>query len=194
MEYPHAKIKTMIFSFKKYNATYFRVPKVASTSLLISFRQIDEVEKCDEYDRSSFKFAFVRNPFDRIASCFRHVIQKGSLQGIQGHSKLHSRMSFEDFLDVVEETEIKNMDIHFRPQYTFIPETPDFIGKFEDLNEDYAKIIQKIGIKPAPELPHENKTAKTIYKDYYNSSTIKKVLNIYKKDFELFGYQKDITL
>lgn len=189
MEYPHKDIKHLIFYFEKHKAIYFRVPKVASTSLLIGLRKIDNIEKIEYADvnKDAFKFAFVRNPFDRLASCYRHVIQKGSMTNIQEDPELYREMSFKEFVDVISEREIKDMDIHFRPQYTFIPETPDFLGKFENLEEDYKIVCEKIGIK-APELLHENKTQKTKYSDYYDDEIRKKVAEIYKKDFELFGY------
>ncbi|KKM00614.1 hypothetical protein LCGC14_1802650 [marine sediment metagenome] len=194
MEFPHENIKTLIYSFEKFKAVYFRVPKAASTSLLISFRKFDNVEKCEEYDESHFKFAFVRNPFDRLASCFRHVIQKGAMQNIQNHPDLHRNMSFSEFVDVIVDIDVDKMDIHFRPQYTFIPEKPDFLGKFENLNEDYKKVCEKIGIKDKENLLHKNKTDKTIFKDYYTKESIEKVFKIYKKDFKLFGYERTINL
>lgn len=193
MNFPHSHIKLLVHSFEKYNAVYFRVPKVASTSLLITLRTIDKIEQVDEYDNSLFKFTFVRNPFDRLASCYRHVIQKGAMKNIQDHPDLHRGMSFEEFIDVISKIEEKDMDIHFRPQYTFIPEKPDYIGKFETLNDDYLIICKKIGIKP-PQLLHENKTDKTIYKDYYTQTIIKKVVKLYKKDFKLFNYSETINI
>ena len=191
-KFPHRHIKHLIFSFESFKAIYFRVPKVASTSLLISFRKKYVIEKCEDYDSSYFKFAFVRNPFDRLASCYRHIIQKGAMQNIQNDSRFYRDMSFEQFVNIISEIKIQNMDIHFRPQYTFIPEKPDYMGKFEDLNKDFAEILQKIGINV--ELLHENKTNKTNFKDYYNQRIIDKVVKIYKKDFELFGYKKTLIL
>ncbi len=192
MEYPHKDIKQMIFSFDNYphKIVYFRVPKVASTSILISLRKKYEVIKCESYVPEAVTFAFVRNPFDRLASCFRHVIKKGSMQNIQENPNFYRDMSFKDFVDEIEKTEIQNMDIHFRPQYTFIPEKPDYLGKFENLKEDFEELSKRIGL--SVELTHENKTDKTIYKDYYTEEIIKKVVKIYKKDFELFDYPKYI--
>lgn len=193
--YPHENIKQLIYSFEKYKVIYFRVPKAASTSLLITFRQIDNVKKLPTaYNKSSFKFAFVRNPFDRLASCFRHVIQKGALQNIQNDPNLYREMSFKDFVDIIVDYEVDKMDIHFRPQYNFIPEKPDFVGKFENLQEDYLEVCKRIGIKSPPQLLHKNKTDKTIFKDYYTKESLEKVYKIYKKDFELFGYERTINL
>lgn len=183
-------MRRLIFSFENHKAIYFRVPKVASTSLLIAFRQIDTVERTEEYDPNTFKFTFVRNPFDRLASCFRHVIQKGAMKRIDDNPNLYRNMSFEAFVDVIKEIRVQDMDIHFRPQYTFIPEKPDFIGKFENVNKDYLEVCKKIGIKNPSRLAHKNSTDRTIFTHYYNDSTIKKVISIYKKDFELFGYPK----
>lgn len=194
-KFPHEKITTLIFSFEKYKAIYFRVPKAASTSLLITFRQIDNVEKIGiDYDKSLFKFAFVRNPFDRLASCFRHVIQKGAMQNIQEHPDLHREMSFDEFIDVIVDIDVKKMDIHFRPQYTFIPGNLGFLGKFETLEEDYLEVCKRIGIKSPPQILHKNKTDKTIYKDYYTKESIEKVSKLYEKDFKLFGYERTINL
>jgi len=182
--------KFMIHSFSRYPAIYFRVPKVASTSLLISFRKVDTVEKVEEYNTLQFKFAFVRNPFDRLTSCYRHVIRNGTPEVLSGCPGMNREMSFEKFVDAISEIkDVSKMDMHFRPQYTFFPEKPDYICKFEDLNEDYLKVCEKIGFR-APDLPWTNSTDKTIFKDYYNEIIIEKVITIYKKDFELFGYSK----
>lgn len=181
----------LIFSLKKYHAVYFRVPKVASTSLFMAFTKVDEVVKVENYDSSFFKFTFVRNPFDRLASCYRHVIQRGTPEIMEKTPGLNRHMSFEHFVDKLMSYKVEDMDIHFRPQYTFIPENPDFVGKFENINEDFLKLCEKIGVR-APELTRENTTDKTRYDQYYNKMIINKVITIYKKDFELFGYDETI--
>ncbi len=184
--------KTMIYPIPSHKAVYFRVPKVASTSLLLALRKVDPADKSDEYDKSHFKFTFVRNPFDRLASCYRHVIRRGTPEVLDGCPGMSRTMSFETFVEALSKIEKpEKMDMHFRPQYTFFPEKPDYIGKFENLKEDFAEICQKIGLHP-PELLHRNSTDKTIFKDYYRDSKIlQKVVNCYKKDFEMFGYSKE---
>lgn len=190
---PHEKITTLIFTFKSQKVVYFRVPKAASTSILMAFRRIDSVERRenDEYNKSAFKFAFVRNPFDRLASCFRHVIQKGTPETLDSCPGMHRNMSFGEFVDAVRKIKVPKMDMHFRPQYTFIPEKPDFLGKFENINEDFLELCEKIGVRAPPELTRQNITDKTRY-DIYAKESIEKVLEIYKKDFEIFGYLKEL--
>lgn len=190
-------MQRLVFSFRSRNVVYFRVPKAASTSVLMAFRKIDKVEKINDWDKyhksykSHLKFTFVRNPFDRLASCFRHVIRKGTPETLDSCPGMHRNMSFEEFVDKIAYIRLEDMDIHFRPQYTFIPEKPDFLGKFENINEDFLELCEKIGVRP-PELTRENTTDKTRFKDYYNDTVISKVINIYKKDFELFGYSKEL--
>ena len=113
------------------------------------------------------------------------------MQNIQNDSRFYRSMSFKEFVDVICKIKIENMDIHFRPQYTFIPVKLDLLGKFESLPEDFKYLKELIGIDC--ELLHENKTDKTDY-SIYTTDIINKVVKIYKKDFKLFGYEKSINL
>ena len=67
-----------------------------------------------------------------------------------------------------------------------IPEfTCDFIGRFENINEDFNKVCLAIGIKEL-KLPHAY-NSKTFKKPFEWTDELKeKVYNYYKKDFELF--------
>ena len=70
-------------------------------------------EKTETYDSNLFKFTFVRNPFDRLASCFRHIIKKDVFKE---DPELDREMSFKQFVDIISKRKINEMDIHFRPQ------------------------------------------------------------------------------
>ena len=65
----------------------------------------------------------------------------------------------------------------------------DFVGRFENFNEDYEKIRQKIGTGEA--LKHLNKTKdkkEKSYRDVYTPEMVDIVSKVYKKDLELFNY------
>jgi len=154
--------KTLAYSFSQHKSVYFRVPKVASSSLLIAFRRIDTVELCENYDEC-FTFAFVRDPFDRLASCYRHVILNGTPEALDSCPGMSRTMSFAKFVEAVSEIkDVQKMDMHFRPQYTFFPEKPDFIGKFENLKEDYIRVCKIMGFHPS-DLTHNNSTDRTVF-------------------------------
>jgi len=63
----------------------------------------------------------------------------------------------------------------------------DFIGRFENLDEDFSKICDRIG-KPGLTLPHTNAARREDYRSYYKDGDIEIVANWYKKDIDHFGY------
>ena len=189
-----SNIKHMIFSLEKYNSIYFRIPKVASTSIMIALREVIELRDLnyfkEKYDPTYFKFAFVRNPFDRLVSSFKHIIQKGALKNINDDPLLYRGMTFKAFVGRINQIKECDLDIHFKPQYTYLPERPDFYGYFETLEEDFNKLCEKLDVRL--DLPHKNFTQKTNYKDYYDDLSIETVKRIYKEDFEEFDYSMDL--
>lgn len=117
-----------------------------------------------------FKFAFVRNPFDRIVSYYEYQFK--------------NKMSFCEFVKF-------SKDLQYN--YLFDNKTNkclvDFVGKFENLNEDFKKICKIIKINNQKNLPHINKTFHKKYTEYYNSELIKIVEHNYIKDIIAFNYK-----
>ena len=126
-----------------------------------------------------FSFSFVRNPWSRMVSEFfwrKHF------------PKLRKR-TFKDF--VLKTHEFK--DVHILPQTIFVldkggKQLVDFIGKTENLQEDFNIVCDKIGI-PQQQLPHKNKTKHKHYTEYYDDETKQIVAEKYAKDIEYFGYK-----
>lgn len=146
-----------------------------------------------------FKFTFVRNPWDRLASAF-HFLKKGGTNKVDRQWSAQNLSRFPDFHSFVTNwVNRKNVNSwkHFVPQYKFVCEPGsqipkvDFVGYFECLHEDFAEIQRRL--KDRSNLQHLNKTegAKKDYRDYYTEATRKIVEDVYQEDIRIFGYDFD---
>jgi len=200
------KYSETIDLFKKNSCIFIHIPKTAGISLSKSIfgEQIDTNHLSLRRYRLLFsnndffnyyKFTFVRNPWDKLFSCYRFM-KKGGTTPYHLNWKRNVLDEFEDFNAFVKGwIKINNIYSfsHFLPQYWFICLSGiklkmDFIGRFENLNEDFLIIKEKLKINN--ELMHLNKSdsVKKIYTDFYNQESIDIVSNIYKEDIELFNY------
>lgn len=139
---------------------------------------------------SYFKFAFVRNPFDRFVSEYfwrKARYQDGNIGTFNGQ-KLPS---FNDFTLNLEKYS-QPREEHLFPQYKFIYEKQklqvDFIGRFESINEDFSYACKRLGRGPL-KLPHTQRTCHLNYKSYYSEKAKQSIYQRYKKDFLIFNYE-----
>lgn len=129
-----------------------------------------------------FKFAFIRNPWDKVISeCFCPHIQ----------------LIFKDCKTISEKIKkvcslsTTGYGGHCKNQLAFINAnlSMDFIGRFERLQTDFKYICEQLTINWL-ELPTENKSnRKKHYTEYYNDETKDIVEKSYAKDIEYFGYE-----
>jgi hypothetical protein len=134
--------------------------------------------------KEKIKFAFVRNPYDRIVSYFYYY-------------KLWKKMSFKSFIKTYI-LEGKKLSVsYWCDQHYWLANKKgriiiDHIGKFESLNKDLKKICNIIDI-PVPTLPWLKKSKdRNPYKTYYDKKTAKMVRDRCIRDFELFDYKLDL--
>jgi hypothetical protein len=155
-----------------------------------------------------FIFTFVRNPFDRVVSVWNHKIRGES----KGTAERKQTLSFDNFVrneyyHSKQKLSFGQKDgnvtnVHWLPQHIYTHCNNkcyvDYIGKVENIKEDWLFVADKLGISgkfttPSGKPEHRRlgpKRESLDYRDYYrNKSTIKIVSEMYKKDLELFNYE-----
>lgn len=131
-----------------------------------------------------FKFTIVRNPWDRILSQYKgHVTKEVPV------------LRFEEYLNISFKEKKSHDDMRFiSPCMDWITDSNgnilvDYIGKFENLKEDFNIICKKINI-PDVALPHINKNRnKESYRPYYTNKSAELVANAFAKDIMEFNYE-----
>ena len=190
---------------EKHKFAYIAIPKTGTTSVHRAFSNLDDdtlfiegknlndksrvnkfiykhinainlktqIENFDKY----FKFTFVRNPYDRFVSWVYYYFRNKKIN-------LHEH-SFKELI-------FKCPDWIWDCQSKFIFEgnknLMNFVGKFENFQEDFNTICDKIGI-PQQKLPHYNKSKHRHYTKYYDEETKQIVAEKFAKDIEYFGYK-----
>lgn len=135
----------------------------------------------DNIFENYFKFAFVRNPWDWQVSLYHFARQKSTHWQHQHIGK----MTFEEYIDWRVEK-----DLHTQKEFVCDDKGEiivDFIGKLENLQDDYRKICNMINV-PYSELPKKNSSIHDDYRSYYNSKTIDIVAKAFEDDILTFNY------
>jgi hypothetical protein len=132
---------------------------------------------------SFFKFAFVRNPFDRFVSYCAFMTRKGG-----EFEKDPKRMMWYILRDPGPRSHIL-----FQPQCSFIVDSggkplTDYIGRVEQMQGSFDEVCDRIGI-PRTELEKTNESKRDDYRQYYDDALIEGVAKLYARDLELFGYE-----
>ena len=134
-----------------------------------------------------FKFAFVRNPWDRLVSAWYQKIYERNTYNFS--PSVHAELqNFENFVFYCSTMNVKIGNPHFRLQSALIDlNEVDYIGKFENFDEDLKRLFKILGL-PITQIPHQNKSKRKNYKSYYTEDTMQQVAKIYQKDIQVFGY------
>eukprot|EP01084_Bolivina_argentea_P061059 111592_1 len=195
---------------------FIHIPKTGGSSIenLFFNRHLDSEHKTmKEYlhyyrYRKYFKFSFVRNPYLRIISMFIYFKEGGNKK----HDKWKMCKIFAEFNDlddfihylINKQHNIKDHEFFSnlsQTDYLFYNKyTVDFIGKFEDFEQDIKRLMNKLNLKITA-IPHDNYNGNKSKYDglLVTPKFIEFVNNSLHDDFKNFGYNqinitKSITL
>ncbi len=148
--------------------------------------QPPEVQSRWLQDRQLLRFAFVRNPWDRLVSAYLnkfvpwkspaqkfadehskrlwwsraiHRVSAGWLcsSGKASSEQWRETLTFRQFVAEIRQRNPRTLDLHWRPQHLFLGSQPlDFLGRFEYLVDDFHTLCRKL--KVSGDLPEANKT------------------------------------
>ena len=144
-----------------------------------------------------FKFSFVRNPWDRLASSYGHF--RRERQDLLRRYRIGSFAEFVDWiLTVVPDTTPRAALIHAlrRPQSEYLVDWDgrllvDFVGRYERLEEDFRQVTDRLQLK-GRKLPHERRSSgKGDYRAMYTDALADRVGQVYASDVSVFCYRFD---
>ena len=138
----------------------------------------------DRFERY-FKFAFVRNPWDRLVSEYEFLLERPA------HGR-HARVKKLDGFRQFIEMQIPRKDAY---QTNMLCDRQgkllmDFVGKLENLQNDWQTVCERIGV-PCQELQRRNATSHRHYQDYYDDESRQLVARHWAREIDLFGYSFD---
>lgn len=160
----------------------FPIPELAALQhghlSLAQVRPFLSGEQFDEF----FKFAFVRNPFDRFISYCAFMTR------VRGELETRPHQVMRHYIDNPQWQHVL-----FQPQYTFVSDDSgklisDYVGRVEAMQRSYDEIASRIGI-PGSRLEKVNSTKRRDYRGYYTPELVEAVAKLYARDLELFGYE-----
>ena len=192
----------------KHKCIFIHIPRCGGTSIEIAMcgRNWFNIESSTKhliastakniykpYWNDYFKFSFVRNPWDRMVSLAKYPgtyklnLNKGKLVGFEDY--------FQKFPEIEVDGRSKSLSDTFYPiknsvYLNILNVELDFIGRFENLNEDFEFIYKSIGDIP-PLLTNDSihRSYHGHYTEYYDDETRQIVAEKYAKDIEYFGYK-----
>ena len=205
------RLRSPYSSIEKSNRVIFvHIPKAAGNAVVRSIwggeatghDSLERYYNCNQkLFHNSYRFTFVRNPWDRIVSAFFYLKQGGiGYFDKQFACKYLKEIdTFESFVLTLDQDpnfrDAVMKWVHFIPQIEFLKingkelECMNFVGKVENFQQDMIKLCDHLGIKPDKEIKVINASERNQYREYYNINTQAIVAKLYNADIQAFNYE-----
>lgn len=155
-----------------------------------------------------FKFAFVRNPWERLTSAYLNKfvtpisqnktnlpLAEPVIESVYRINNLGANqkdsITFRQFVEYVSVTEDQHLDGHWKPQHLFLGKTKfDFIGRFENMEDDFTYIQNRLGLSSS--LPWSNKSQRNDHRsDAEKLDLTRHYCDYYPKDLNQLKHYPD---
>lgn len=197
------------------NCLFIHIPKVAGNSIMqaLGIRWEDHQDLAlyreqlgAETMEKAFKFAFVRNPWDRILSEYNFQKKKSQRKDtvrLYLYKPDGSVRSFAEWVRYALENPTEHTpkdwggktsaNIHrMSPPIDWISLdgeiAVDFVGKLENLQTDFDTVCDRLD-QPRIKLKRKNRKFHWHYSRYYDQETRDLVADYYARDIDTFGYR-----
>ena len=208
-----------------FKSIYFFIPKNGCTSLKIAVFEYVGDEKYEgnihrfDFPFANFnrlntdyndylKFTFVRNPWNRLASCYKGKIRSSDFNSKnfkKGVARIFHRfgdlfygdMPFTEFVEAVCSIPDSEANPHFISQIYWLTNNsgeflPNYIGRLENMKPSIDEIHKKTGLSLA-NVKHKNKSANSkSYTELYTQPLREMVHEKFAADIEIFGYEFEL--
>ena len=139
--------------------------------------------------RTYFKFAFVRNPYDRcVSACAMLNARKIAYAGNETAVMKRTLSSLKGAVNAADFRELMLL----RTQTGLLMDEAgrlgmDFLGRYETLQDSFREACGRIGI-PEQQLAVVNATAHRPWEDCYDDEACRLATGFYRRDFEMLDY------
>ena len=168
--------------------------------------------------RTYYKFLFVREPFQRLASAYRNkfvesynmtfferVYGRYIIRNFRKSFSKNARITFQEFINYILDGKDEVMNMHWqlydqlcRPCLVWY----DFVGYLEDIKQDSEDALTVLGLSDRVKFPWNISSnykvpSSTLTQTYFSQLPRSYKLRLYEKyrvDFEMFGYPKPTVL
>lgn len=178
---------------------WFRVAKAGATTVKRQLRanglEIEEqfsvrypVKRLEHH----FAFAFVRNPWDRLVSCWASKV-RGRKNMFRFDPPTHALMQdFARFTDFVAGFDLVAGDPHLRLQTRLVDfSRVDFVGRYEQFGDDADAVFVRLGLRFDRSYNPNPSDRQLDFRTYYTDDLAERVGNLYERDVRLLGYRFD---
>ena len=176
---------------------FIHIPKNAGTSVTKAFAMQHEGhypvsfyknQMAEDLWQEYTKFCIVRNPWDRVVSCYEYArMEKSYYHAVDGPSQygkhpdydLLKDASFEECIELLKEGKLTHQGWTLQSLWIHDKDVLCVDDKLENLPDKLYEV----------EIEALNKSTRKDYQSYYNEETKQAVEDLYKVDIELFDYE-----